>query len=141
MHDGIIALQKPVLGRNGRKINAISVRRGQKVYIAIQSVNTSKDVFGADALSFRPERWLEADLTSKGKGYMTLPPILSFLGGPRGCIGVRFAMLECKVVLFKLIDAFEFAGRDDHGTAIVSSFLSFVDRADAAQTRRPRSAE
>jgi cytochrome P450 len=34
--------------------------------------------------------------------------IMSFIGGPRNCIGHRLTILEMKIVLFAIIRAFEF---------------------------------
>ncbi|KAF8429382.1 hypothetical protein L210DRAFT_3369703, partial [Boletus edulis BED1] len=34
--------------------------------------------------------------------------LMSFLGGPKGCIGYRFSIVEMKALLFTLIRAFEF---------------------------------
>ena len=52
-----------------------------------------EDLYGPDALSFRPERWNEEGLANIGWGY------LPFNGGPRVCLGSK---LEYRP-LFKLI--------------------------------------
>jgi len=52
------------------------------------------------------------------KGYAVWGGLLTFLGGPRGCIGYRFSLLELKAILATLIDTFEFAERDVGGTPI-----------------------
>jgi len=33
---------------------------------------------------------------------------MSFLGGPRACIGYRFSLVEMKAILFTLVRTFEF---------------------------------
>lgn len=33
---------------------------------------------------------------------------MSFLGGPRACIGYRFSLIEMKALIFALVRAFEF---------------------------------
>ncbi|KAI0357854.1 hypothetical protein OH77DRAFT_1308194 [Trametes cingulata] len=35
--------------------------------------------------------------------------MLTFLGGPRACIGHRFAVVEMKALVFTLVRAFEFS--------------------------------
>ena len=110
--------------------------------IGISSFNRNSNVFGEDAHEYRPERWLEKDI-DKGlylaKGFTTWSSLLTFLGGPRGCIGYRFgrfsqlgvvkhvdqsptALLEVNTIVAILIAAFEFLERDEGGTPLVKSF-------------------
>ena len=42
-----------------------------------------EDLYGPDALSFRPERWDDPQLEKIGWGY------LPFNGGPRVCLGSK----------------------------------------------------
>ena len=56
---------------------------------------------------YRPERW-----ESPPDAARKIPGVwgnqLTFLGGPRACIGYKFAVVEIKALLFALIRAFEF---------------------------------
>jgi len=63
-----------------------------------------------DAEAFRPERW-EGDLAQRLPRFSYFP----FGGGPRVCIGNRFAMMEAKLVLAGALRRFRFApaGEDD----------------------------
>ena len=45
-----------------------------------------EDLYGPDALEFRPERWDDPQLDKIGWGY------LPFNGGPRVCLGSKFAI-------------------------------------------------
>jgi len=54
--------------------------------------------------SFRPERW-EGDLAQRLPRFAYFP----FGGGPRVCIGNRFAMMEAKLVLAGALQRFRFA--------------------------------
>lgn len=52
----------------------------------------------------RPERWLaSSDALPKSELEVPFSHILTFLAGPRGCIGYRFALLEIKAILFTLV--------------------------------------
>lgn len=75
------------------------MKSAQWIYIGIQALNTSKDIFGLDAECFRPERWLDGQLDKllQSKGLTAPGGTLSFLAGPRSCIGYKFAILEVKV--------------------------------------------
>ena len=63
----------------------------------------------ADPESFRPERWLDGGMAALPK-YVYIP----FGGGPRVCIGERFAMMEGILVLATILRRFrlEMAGPD-----------------------------
>ncbi|PCH37141.1 hypothetical protein WOLCODRAFT_83766, partial [Wolfiporia cocos MD-104 SS10] len=64
-------------------------------------------IWGEDALEFRPDRWENIPEAAK-----RIPGVwgnmMTFLGGPRACIGYRFSLVEIKALLFILIRAFEF---------------------------------
>ena len=45
------------------------------------------------------------------------------LGGPRGCIGLKFAILEFKVILSTLIEVLHFEERDDRPEIVPKAFL------------------
>jgi cytochrome P450 len=53
--------------------------------------------------AFRPERWL-GDLAQRLPRFAYFP----FGGGPRVCIGNRFAMMEAKLVLATALQRFRF---------------------------------
>ena len=58
---------------------------------SIYLVQHRRELWGADADEFRPERWLEGDVPA----YAWIP----FGGGVRRCIGAAFAQLEQEIVL------------------------------------------
>ena len=98
--DDIIPLSQPVRTRFGDVVNSITVARGTEVGINVASINRSVVVWGPDAKTFRPERWLEEGGIPKGaqevQGYRHL---LTFVDGPRSCLGKGFAMTEVKVLV------------------------------------------
>lgn len=72
------------------------VPKGSHIVIVPWAINRMKDMWGDDAAVFRPERWDEGQLESN-YAFMT------FLAGPRGCIGNVFAKIEYKCLLAALI--------------------------------------
>ncbi|KAF7972061.1 hypothetical protein HWV62_19211 [Athelia sp. TMB] len=108
VQDDEIPVDEPWVDEKGVKHHTIKVAKGDSVSILIGCMNRSEHIWGADADAFRPERW-EAAATLAPNG---LPGIwgnqLTFLAGPRSCIGYRFALAEMKAIVFTLVRAFEF---------------------------------
>jgi len=105
--DDILPLGEPIKDKYGRMMDGIPIKKGQTLMIPILALNRAKSIWGEDSLEFKPERW-----ESTPEAAASIPGIwghmLSFLGGPRACIGYRFALVEMKALLFTLIRAFEF---------------------------------
>ncbi|KAG8815297.1 hypothetical protein FRC17_000750, partial [Serendipita sp. 399] len=109
-HDDILPLGTPIVGTDGRLIHEISIKAGQVIHIPTVAVNRFSSVWGDDGDVFRPERWIErTGCTPDGK---FLPGawsgMLTFLVGPRSCLGYRLAVFEMKVLLMAFVRAFEF---------------------------------
>ena len=77
----------------------IAVRKGQPVMFSVYFLHRRPDLWGADALEFRPERWEE----NRVPAWQFLP----FLGGPRTCLGQQFALTEASYLLVRLLQEFE----------------------------------
>lgn len=85
------------------------VPKGTQVMISPSATNTTKTLWGADAEEFRPERWLNADSTVNNSGGASSNyAFLTFLHGPRSCIGQAFAKAEFAVLVAGLVGRFEF---------------------------------
>ncbi len=68
---------------------------GTPLYVNHRIIFQSTKIWGPDAKTFRPERWLD-------KGYIAKLPAGAFRPferGPRACIGQELAMMEAKVAL------------------------------------------
>lgn len=119
-----IPVSEPIKLRNGRFTDTIPVRPGDKFFIPIHSFNRSESIWGPDANEFRPERWLNKE--SSGGGAGVYAGIMTFLAGPRGCIGYRFALAEFKVILATVIANFAFATRDEDGGPAIEKTSAIV---------------
>ncbi|KAK3393049.1 putative cytochrome P450 protein, partial [Podospora didyma] len=87
----------------------ILVPQGTPVRWSIYSLHRRKDIFGADADEFRPERW-EASILRAGWNY------IPFQGGPRICPGQQFTLTQITYALFKFFQkfrAYSIEPRDD----------------------------
>jgi cytochrome P450 len=127
--DDIIPLAEPIQDRNGKTVSSIRIRRGQVIYVPIEQLQVATCVWGPDAREFNPERWLNtgasqatpdgaapesAPASSKRPtgvpdGPGVWPNILTFIDGPRRCVGYKLALMQIKMILYALIRDFEFA--------------------------------
>ncbi|KAH7907837.1 cytochrome P450 [Hygrophoropsis aurantiaca] len=107
MKDDVIPLDTPFTDKNGQVQTEIRVSKGDHIAVPILAINRSEALWGPDAKEFKPERW-----ESPPESLSNIPGVwghlLTFLGGPRACIGYRFALIEMKALLFTLVRAFEF---------------------------------
>jgi cytochrome P450 len=75
------------------------------------AVNVSKDLWGPDADTFNPDRWLKPGQANSG-GAESNYSFLSFLHGPRSCIGKDFAKGEFACLLATWVGRFDMAFAD-----------------------------
>ncbi|EMR70214.1 putative cytochrome p450 monooxygenase protein [Eutypa lata UCREL1] len=86
----------------------------------------SKELFGADADMFRPERFLEIDKEARTK--MQRDVELTFGYGRWMCAGKPIAFLELNKVYFELFRAFDFQIVDPRNSMDSSSAMLFMDK-------------
>ncbi|EIN09227.1 cytochrome P450 [Punctularia strigosozonata HHB-11173 SS5] len=107
--DDVIPLSTPYIDRYGVKKTTIRVQSGDAIYIPILTMNRLKSIWGEDAHEFRPERWINSVPGTVSEVPGVWSNLLSFLGGPRNCIGHKFSVIEMKAIIFVLVRAFEFS--------------------------------
>ncbi|KAI0786740.1 cytochrome P450 [Abortiporus biennis] len=114
--DTILPFSKPIVGIDGSLISEIPVPKGTKVFVGITASNRTPELWGEDALEWKPERWLSTlprqVLDAKIPGVYA--NLLTFSGGGRACIGFKFSQLEMKVILSTLIESFRFKPSKNH---------------------------
>jgi len=76
---------------------------GTLIQYTLYSQGRCTKLWGSDAASFRPERWLERTTPPSSFEYAV------FNAGPRECLGKRLAELEMMAVLAKVLPRFDFA--------------------------------
>ncbi|KAJ7240250.1 cytochrome P450 [Mycena rebaudengoi] len=111
--DAVLPLGTPITGVDGNLMSSITAPKGTLVYIAINAANHSKEIWGYDALEFKPERWKNGKAISAPTRMCGIyGNTMTFIGGGRSCIGFKFAQLEIKTLLFILLRAFKFSQPD-----------------------------
>ncbi|CAE6456781.1 unnamed protein product [Rhizoctonia solani] len=109
--DWDLPLRYPVKSKDGRTvISNLHIKKGTHLYLSLGSVNRDKQTWGDDADQFKPSRWLGPlpNSVTESKIPGVYSNTMTFLGGPRSCIGFKFSQLEMKVVLSSLVSSFRF---------------------------------
>ncbi|KAJ7580775.1 cytochrome P450 [Mycena floridula] len=99
----IVPLSSPITTRDDQIVSSVSIPKGALVVVPVRAINTSEMFWGPDAEEFRPERWLESEADSGANDIQSYRHILTFITGPRECLGKTFALTEFKSVLSVII--------------------------------------
>ena len=106
-----VAEQKHQLGNTG-----ITLNKGDTVYILVYAIHHNEEYYPSPE-QFKPERFLPEN-RHLIKPYTYLP----FGSGPRHCVGMKFALLETKLALAKIITKYKFV--TSKNTQIPLKFLT-----------------
>lgn len=82
------------------------IPKGTSIIAVAWAVNTSTELWGPDAATFNPDRWIEGPRAHSG-GADRIYSFLTFLHGPRSCIGQKFAQAEFACLLASWVGRFE----------------------------------
>jgi cytochrome P450 len=111
--DDVIPLSEPVRTVSGETTDSISIAKGTLITIPGAAINRSSAIWGPDAKEFKPDRWLNKDgISGKAREVQGHRHLLTFVDGPRTCLGKDFAITEFKTVLLVLVKNFVFEMRD-----------------------------
>jgi cytochrome P450 len=117
--DDVIPLSEPVCTESGEMTDSISIAKGTLITIPGAAINRSLAIWGPDAKEFKPDRWLTEDgISGKAKEVQGHRHLLTFVDGPRTCLGKDFAVAEFKTVLSVLVKNFVFEMRDGLDTPV-----------------------
>ncbi|KAI8628017.1 cytochrome P450 [Xylariaceae sp. FL1651] len=109
-------------------IQGTRIPAGTQIDICPRATNRDKSLWGDDAKVFNPDRYLSqpkqayidplddnspAMNSSKAAGTRSNYAMLTFLHGPRSCIGQSFSRAELAIVLASLVGRFEFRLADE----------------------------
>ncbi|KAL1960130.1 hypothetical protein VTO42DRAFT_302 [Malbranchea cinnamomea] len=83
------------------------IPKGTVISIVPPAMNRNPEYWGPDADEFNPDRWLGPGKSNNG-GATSNYAFLTFLHGPRSCIGAGFSRAELACLVAVLVSRFEF---------------------------------
>ncbi|KAH9933882.1 cytochrome P450 [Fomitopsis serialis] len=107
--DGVLPLSQPIMTVDGQTLSEIVVSKGTEIIIGTYGSNVNAEVWGPDALEWKPERWSKI-LSSVAAAHIpsVYSHLMTFSAGRRACIGFKFSEMEMKVLLAVLVTNFAF---------------------------------
>ncbi|KAK4184342.1 cytochrome P450 [Podospora australis] len=89
-------------------VGEFTVPKGTELVVSIWQINRSPEIWGPGADEFRPERWINPDdgKPNRHGGQKSNYDFMTFLEGPRSCIGQEFAKAEMRCLLAGLVTGF-----------------------------------
>lgn len=107
----ILRLRSPVGLHLRHCVNSVNlggkwIEKGFNIEIPVDALHYCTEYWGDDAAEFSPKRFIDNPGLEKEWFYMP------FGGGPRNCIGMRFALLQSRVALARLLQQFEISFPD-----------------------------
>lgn len=91
---------------NDSTIQGNLIPKGTSIVLSPWAINVSKDLWGPDAAEFNPDRWMGPGRANTG-GADSNYSFLTFLHGPRSCIGKDFAKAEFACLVAAWVGRFE----------------------------------
>lgn len=102
---------------------------GTQLILAPWATNRSPTLWGPTAGDFVPERWINIDgKPNKNGGARSNYAQLTFLHGPRSCIGQSFAMAELRCLVATFVSAFEMEPKCEGMVAIPAGVITSKPR-------------
>lgn len=83
------------------KTNNLVIPSDVFVIVGISMLHRDKTVWGAEADKFNPDNFSRENIAKRHPN-----AFLAFSGGQRNCVGLKFANLSMKVILYKLLKAY-----------------------------------
>jgi len=117
VQDTVIPLADHITTSTGEKISQIHVRKDQIVSIDVMAYHQQESRWGKNPREFNPSRWLNG-MTMQGEALGPHANLLSFLGGPRACLGWRLALSEMQVFICEVVGKFSLTLPEGHSVRL-----------------------
>ncbi|KAG7086189.1 hypothetical protein E1B28_002152 [Marasmius oreades] len=123
-NDTVLPLSRTITTSSGRVITQLPIRKGQMIYVGLASYNRNPHIWGPNASTFDPFRWIDGRYSSESLPGSIGPysNLASFAGGARICLGWRLALLEMQLVLSEFVSKFRFSFAPGQQNNVVSRF-------------------
>lgn len=112
--------------------NGYLMPKGTVVWLCILSLHMNEEVF-AEPARFDPDRFSVAQARGRHP-YAYLP----FSGGPRGCLGQKFAMMEEKIILANVMRRFRLRSLSTADKLVLTSEIILRPKSPIAVACTPR---
>lgn len=102
------------------------IPNGTMFFVVPWATNRNPALWGANAEDFVPERWLdkESGRATMNGGAASNYSFLTFLHGPRSCIGERFARAEMRALVAAFVGSFQMALADPLEKVVVGGTIT-----------------
>lgn len=80
------------------------IPKGTLIAFSTFAVQHDKKLYGADASKFRTDRWSDEMIKERRMIDWSYHP---FIGGPRKCLGERFALVQAKYLIIRVLQHFD----------------------------------
>lgn len=106
------------------------IPRGTVLHLVPWATNRLPSLWGDTADKFVPERWIDPETGKPNKtgGSSSNYNILTFLHGPRSCIGKDFAMAELRCLVAAFVGAYEMEYADPSIEAVPHGVITTKPR-------------
>ncbi|KAF2672119.1 putative P450 monooxygenase [Microthyrium microscopicum] len=106
------------------------IPRGTQVHLVPWATNRLPEFWGSNAGDFVPDRWIDKETGRPNNtgGSSSNYNILTFLHGPRSCIGEKFAKAELRCLVAAMVGAYEMEYADPSVEAIPHGVITTKPR-------------
>lgn len=93
--------------RRDTELGGYFISKGTMLIVSCWTINRLPEIWGEDAAICRPERWINEDgKPNQTGGTKSNYNFITFLHGPRSCIGGGFAKAELRCLLATMVSTF-----------------------------------